>query len=115
MSQPYGETPRTDDLRWAVRRPRGITCFYCGTPEPAGVAILGLRNRDGGGTEIAVCAQGAGCQDGRIYHGTQAEPHWPDQPCGECARQQSTKTGRLMAGNKARRSSRGGNRSDRHR
>lgn len=76
------------------------TCWYCGHPNPTGTAILGSHR--GTGTKIKVCAPGEGCKDGRIFHGPQADPHYPDQDCSICGNPAQRATERRLAGNAAK-------------
>jgi hypothetical protein len=65
------------------RLPNGPpACWLCNRPHAGALTVLG--GRVGRTTKIPVCAAGEGCQDGRIYHGTLAPPHFPDRPCERC-------------------------------
>jgi hypothetical protein len=65
------------------RYPIAPTCWFCGAPHPRGFTVLG-SNTESGGTKIDVCAQGEGCNDGRILHGPMGLPHYRGEDCGIC-------------------------------
>lgn len=69
------------------------TCWFCRHPNPTGTALLGSHR--GPGSKIKVCAPGEGCKDGRIFHGPQADPHYPDQDCPICGPAEIAKARRL--------------------
>lgn len=102
---------RTDDLSWAIAfRQHHPACWFCRRPGVTGTALLGTN-----GTKIPCCADGTGCQDGRIHHGPpDFTVHWPDEPCGACARA-SQFAARRIAGNRPRRPAGGSNSSPHHR
>jgi hypothetical protein len=68
-------TPKGDDS------PPHI-CWFCQRPNPKGSRLIGSRLL--GETRVAACAAGEGCNDGRIWHGPAAAPHYRDEPCKLC-------------------------------
>jgi hypothetical protein len=104
---------RTDDLSWATTDKRPVPhCMICGRrgatdSRPFGTGANAVR--------VPYCPVGKGCRDGRIYHGPQAAPHWPGDPCDYCATHGGPKTGKRIAGNRAKSSSPAVNRKPWHR
>lgn len=87
-------------------------CFICGRADAESTMVLG-GNTVGGGTRVPRCGNGVGCRDGRIYHGPQGRPHWPNEGCEICERSGEPAI-RRQAHNAARQSSPGNNRSPWH-
>ena len=77
--------------------PRPPRCWVCGAPEPRSWGVLGASTPNGG-TKIPMCAEGEGCKDGRIFHGPQGAPHFPDQDCPICGPAERQRAMRRNAG-----------------
>jgi hypothetical protein len=73
---PHNDTPAEPARRTP---PATSYCWLCTAPNPRGSATLG--GGPGGGTKIAVCAAGEGCNDGKIWHGPTARSHYPGEEC----------------------------------
>ncbi len=73
---------RSGDLSWYMK-PIVPRCWFCMAENPRGSDTLGGRNGQGG-TRIPVCATGEGCRDGKVRHGPQGAPHWPEEDCPIC-------------------------------
>lgn len=72
-------------MRWWTHRSmvgRVDTCWFCRRPA-TGTDYL-TCNRTGTRAAIPVCVKGEGCQDGRVFHGPLAAPHWPGEQCSYC-------------------------------
>jgi len=110
MSETSQRRDRTDDLSWAAK-PRTPTCWFCQAPHPNGTGLLG--SKVGSGSKVPVCAPGEGCKDGRIFHGPQGAPHFPDQDCPICG--PAPEAVRRLAGNAPKKAVPRHNRSPRHR
>lgn len=101
MAETESERGHSGDLpRYLQPPPR--TCWFCRAPEPRGWDTLGGGVNGQGGTKIPVCATGEGCRDGKVRHGPQGDPHWPDEDCPICgpgSRQRAVQrnTGRATA------------------
>jgi len=113
MSESSQRRDRSGDISWAMQPDPRTTCWFCKHPNPTGTYLFG-GNRGGGGTKIAVCAPGEGCRDGRIFHGPQGAPHYPDQDCPICGPAEIA-IARRLAGNAPKKAAPRRNRSPRHR
>lgn len=79
---PTGErrTPSGDN---GPPKPFTPACWFCNAPDPGGFAVLG--GPIGSRAKVPRCADGEGCQDGRIFHGPGPNPpHFPDEECSVC-------------------------------
>lgn len=99
MSEPSPKSNRPGDPLRALETKTTTTCWFCKRPNPHGTDLLG--GTMGGGSKIDVCAPGEGCKDGRIFHGPQGFPHYPDQDCPICGTAEVA-AARRLAGNTAK-------------
>ncbi len=72
--------PARNEPGWSlpVLPPR---CWFCPAQNPRGTTVL---NGSETSATLPCCADGEGCRDGRIFHGPQGDPHYPDQDCPIC-------------------------------
>jgi hypothetical protein len=91
------ERDRSDEPRGFLDRPIVPQCWFCRAEYPRATTTLG-GGTSGGGTTIPCCATGEGCKDGRIFHGPQGEPHYPEEDCPICGPSDRQRAVRRNAG-----------------